>query len=459
MANVVRQVETQFDQLSEGFRAILTRIDGSPIADITSLIINLSIVESLTSSTYYGRCIIDDSLGLITGTEKISFTGEEILIFKGIKSEVSSLRKDYTFFISSLKNEIIPDLEDNIIYELTLESVDNFFNNGIIKSKSYTGTITNIIRNIIISELNNNINRQDLINERFDETDDEITFPFLALRPLEKIEILKQMARKNDQNHINYYAFFQTYNGYNFRSLTSIIEKSKEKKPLKYIFDETAFRNRHNPYVILDYMKPRRFHMKEKIAHGFFKTNVHTYNFFTKQYEKKTYNILDELTNITRLQRDTFFSDNFRQYLERRNITGLDYFIPIREGQVRNVSVPSKEVNNRTESLVKSNPLLSLYKDFLLEIKIYGNTDLNIGDSVSISLPLRTLRDATKSGEDVIDRNISGIYIIDTITTNIELNDYGSMVIYTGLTLFKDGRDVISNLNNRNYLTSNNNVN
>ena len=194
---------------------------GTRSVDITNLIRYYEFSESLFSSTLHGKLIVFDGVGLLNN-ETFTITGEEFLTI-GIQTGEDKLF-EYKFVISNIDIESKSESGDSAVIVLTLLSIDQFSNLFTFKSKGYRdSSITDIVRSILITELGTQIKIDD---ERFVQSTGNKTFAFTKIRPLEKIEILKQQAFQESETLSSTYVFYEDREGYNFRPIEQIIEQA-----------------------------------------------------------------------------------------------------------------------------------------------------------------------------------------------------------------------------------------
>lgn len=396
-------------------KVVMSSLDNSHPLDIRSMLVSLDIVVGM-GHTIYGKMILADGVGLFS-SRKNTAIGEEFVEVE-FKTVGAKDFKKYKFIVSSISEIGRSSMQDSLLMELSLTSVDYFINNGTFISKSYKGNITSIIKTILDSEL-----KTDVPLGTFDESDGDVKFAFTKNKPFEKIDLLKRYAFKNEQISMNFFTFFENFSGYNFRTMSSMFQEEKGKTYPTYKYTPQASANPTDRNIIIEYVLPVSIDLQRKLYHGYFKTNIYSYDIFTKQFQQKTYRL--DQARLSPLESN---EQGASQQLSARlvDMSGLDYFIP------QDTSNP----NSLIDSTISVSPYILQLEENMLLIKIFGNSLLDVAGLVNVEFPLQA--PLTASATNVMDTDISGRYLIQKITHKIQLDDGGRYTYYNDIALIRN---------------------
>lgn len=396
-------------------KVIISSLDGSHAADIKNLVLSIEVVVGL-GHTIYGQMLIADAVGLFSARQN-SAIGEEFIEIEFKTKGAKNFRK-YKFIVSSVTEEGRSTQSDGVLITLHLTSIDYFINNGTFISKSYKGNIHTIIQAIIESEL-----KSDIPISKFDESDGDVKFAFTRNKPFEKIDLLKNYAYKNEQTSMNFFTFFESFDGYNFRTMAGMFQEEKSKEYPTYRYTPLSYTNRDERNIIIEYMIPNNHDIQRKLYHGYFRTNIYSYDIFTKQFQQNTYR-LDQSQVQPLESEERGVSTQLASRLSE--LGGLDYFIP------QDTSNPNSLIN----STISVSPYLLQLEENMIVIKIFGNSLLDVAELVNVEFSLPT--QITSNSTNAIDSAISGRYLIQKITHKIQLDDGGNYTYYNDIALIRN---------------------
>lgn len=409
------------------------KFDGGTPVDIRGLVASISITASLNNPTIFAQILLIDNIDLLNN-EVFSFTGEEFINIS-LRRTNTEFSFSYKFVVSSMSVEVKSISADSSVSSLTLLSVDSFVNSALFKSKGYTGTITEIVRSILETELKTSIN----IN-RFTDSEDGQTFAFTEIKPFEKIAMLTPRASLNSPSITSMFMFYESRAGYNFEPFEEIMDRAAANTdPISFVNTPLESLNREDQLnAILSYMPKSTFNTHRRMYHGLFNSNVKTFDFITKTVEKQEISILEKINDIKHLNTpDPGSSTNFSTKV--KEIGSLTYFIP----------TDSSIIDKTARSLLNNSPFSILLQENTLIIKTFGNFSYDVGDPVLVTiLDNNQLQNQNKKP----DPRYSGKYLIHTITHEIGIDQHG-YTMFNNIVLVREGalRDV--NYYNKQYTT------
>lgn len=419
----------------EVIELVAEKFDGGRKVDIKSIFASIEISTSLSTPTIYGVISLIDNSNLLNN-ETFTFNGEEFITI-AFKRQNTDKTFRYKFVVSTMNMEIKTLSADSSMFVLTLLSVDTFVNSGLFKSKGYGGSITDIIKQILSTELKSEIR---INEERFANTEIQSNYAFTEIKPFEKISIIVPRAFKETEYATNMYMFYETLNGYNFESLNDIIDRGKANTNIMSYSHTplTSIDREININSILKYNPIGTFDNHRRMFHGFYNTKVIKFDFYNKTVANTQYNsILDARKPSLNGRSDPGVSNTFSSTV--KNLGSLTYFIPW-----------DSSINDKTgETLLNNSPFSILMEEGSLEIKTFGNLEYDLGDPLNISiLDNRSLQDNDKKN----DPRYSGKYIIHAITYTIGVNQYGYSM-FNNMKLIRDGALIDGRFYNDQYTT------
>jgi hypothetical protein len=399
--------------------------------DLRKYITSFQFTTTLTSPTIYGNIVINDYDGLMNN-EKLVITGEEFIEIE--LENVEDTKFSYKFVVASVDLEIKDESGDSAILIISLISVDFFSNSFGFKSRGYVNiSITDIIKKILSDELQSEINIQN-----FEDTLGTRTFGFTRIRPLEKIEILKQQSYSKNDYIFSKFFFYETKNGYNFRSFENIVNESNANtQPLTYMYSEAAaFKKFSNPFFrnIKTYESTTRSNNFDRIINGFYGSETYRFDFNTKRVTTEYFNAFEDIKKIAHvgttdksldgLTLNT--SENFAKSLAKAG--PYTYFLPWNsENGVNDLTYKYYQYTKPFEQLLKENTL---------NIVIDGTFLIELGDPLIIEITNNYHPNNINSSKDM---RYSGRYIVQGINHIIQQKDqYGAFYHDTSISLVRD---------------------
>lgn len=384
------------------------RFDGQRQIDCLPFFLQLELTASF-GKTIYGSLTIANMADLLN-QPKYGLIGEEFLIVEFKSPAVKNARR-YKFVCSKISSMGRTDQHESELLAIELVSVDYYVNAGMLISRGYAGKVSNIVKDILAREL-----KTEIAIGTFEETDGETKWAFTRQKPLEKIETLVEYAFKNEQSPLNYFTFYENFDGYNFQSFRNIMEEKKDEQPITYTYTPLAINDPNRPPTyILDYNVNNVRDAIGRIYYGNYRTNVYSYDFFSKTFDKKTFLLSQNYQKQNYINETSMgTSSPLVQRLERMH--GLDYFIP------QDRSNP----NALIDATVGSGPFTSMMAEHMMAVKVNGNSLLDIGKPIRLIFPSISPTSKRDTGQD---SNMSGRYIVHTCTHRIN-NESGTRFSY-----------------------------
>jgi hypothetical protein len=419
------------------------KFDGSKKLDIRPLMISGALSASLFHPTIFSRIMIGDTHNLLDGRD-FAFTGEEFITLSLKQQATSNTNPEstfsYKFIVNNVSVENLVEDSSGSAYVLELVSVDSFINSGMMKSRGYSNTSTNMVKSILENELKTSI---PILN--FEDTVGITQYGFTEIKPFEKINFITSQAYNNREFITSTFSFYENFKGYNFESFENIIQRNLEANttPLTYSYKTTPLSDREAYNTILSYTVPYRFDAKSRLSYGFFSSKVISYNLFEKRPETQTISLPEKLKDNTTKLNDNTDTRSTTIFAEKaKDIGSLTYLIPYAPPQAYN---SPERVDNTNNSLLYAGPFSVLLSENTVMIRINGNLKLDVSDIINLQFPDNLpVTNPTKN----IDRDLSGNYIIAEISHDI-INTGANYEFETNITCIKE-----SSLRNVNFYDS-----
>jgi len=248
--------------------------------------------------------------------------------------------------------------------------------------------------------------------------------------------IASQAFEKNTSTLSSTYFFYETREGYNFRSIENIIFESRSNtQPFVYAYSQLANRNffvdRTIARPIKSIVPTTRMTNLDRLASGFYGSEVIRFDFLQKRITSENYTAVNDIKNFQHVigePNDTSkYTLNVSEVFATKvaKASNFTYFIPW----------SSDEGDLTYKSLLYSAPYLTLLRENTLEIVVDGTLRLKIGDPINVEITDN--RPSIDVGKD-LDSRYSGRYVVQSINHLLTVNDFGSFVYNNSLSISRD---------------------
>ena len=205
----------------------------------------LDIYESMYDQTVHGSVMIFDGAGF---EERFPIVGQEFIYITYKSQSKSGLKVERVYHIIKMSETMID--ERRMVYNLYFCSVEFLLNLKYRVSKSYKGWFSHeIVQDIYEKYILNNLtdveglsyDQKPLLYEQKGKVDsDAYTYQYVManFRPFEAINMVTKKARPSNVKSIGGYVFYENKNGYNFRSIESLLYPEDTDQDVDYQFNE-----------------------------------------------------------------------------------------------------------------------------------------------------------------------------------------------------------------------------
>ena len=357
----------------------------------------------------------------IVGTEKVTikFTDNS-----GVKIGASPKLELY---VNSV-NPVYDDTRKGVV-GLSLVSKEFILNEKIRLRQRYDGPISDNVKKILTDQLPEGLATQKDVSD-FDDTQGDYSFIGNNLKSLYTINWLskKSVSSKQSKGSSAGYFFYETSQGYHFKSIDSLQGQEPKKK---IVYNEVTDQSSNGggedyDYKALEYSKDNLVQAQNKFRFGAYSTRLVCFDPFNCEYQviessAEENERLDKLTlggkKLPKL------NEEFRVTGDKKDFTRTTYALldtgTLPTGDVEEQVEKSNEENFDLRNVL--NQSIMRYNQFLAfsaSITIPGDFSLHAGDAITLDVPLLQQGDT----RDVSARD-SGLYIITDLTHFISGSD------------------------------------
>jgi len=241
------------------------------------------------------------------------------------------------------------------------------------------------------------------------------------------------------------YVFFETYDGYVFKSYDQLIKSDLKHEEYVYSLAQTEESNAQtNTYKILNYSFGSQENILKKMRYGVYSSVIAFFNPSTTEYEEYFFSLDKEYQQMAHLGTDEKIPEqikNFSKYPSRIMLqfydhetyhTGTDIANPSQAGSKGGTPFPDFKKQWMAQSISRS----VIMKNQILNITIPINLQLRAGDKLTVRLPNQSV--TAKRTEKIYDEINSGVYLINKISYEIVRDSKTGMAAVSNVELIRD---------------------
>ena len=434
--------------------------------DISSMVIELNVYESIYKQALTGTVVIIDAVDLgskvrLTGNERISF---KMSTPKGVIDASTETGHPMHIYKMTDKKQVKENVQRYVLHFCSREMLRSIRTRVVT---AITGPIDEIVQDIFADI--NGLDSRKTLNFEPTRNGDKYTFP--SMRPLDAISMLANKALSLHGKSAGYY-FYETTQGYYFRSYENMVAiHSRLARPAVVKYDykvrNTNVGNRmtNNPNSIsrnnksisddLNSVESFEFvNNYDSAAHqatGTYASHMIMYDFFNKTYQEVDFDYHDNYEE--QVHTDSFKNDKTRDYnkfpissapidfdqlsvsdypMSRISLIPTSRFIHGEDTGIFGVAVESDGLLE-AKRVSQQN---SVANGITLRLTVPGQCHLTAGDVIDFDL--RTVQKQRKSiGDDPRDINFAGRYLITTLRHKFNQGSYQCVMECTKDSLYK----------------------
>lgn len=241
------------------------------------------------------------------------------------------------------------------------------------------------------------------------------------------------------------YAFFETYDGYMFKSYDQLIKSDLKHKDYTYGMaqsDESSAET--NSYLILNYSFGSQENILKKMRYGVYSSMIAFFNPSTLEYEEYMFSLDKEYQQMAHLGSDEKIPEqikNFSKYPSRMMLqfydhetyhSGVDIANPQQAGSNGGTPFPDFRKQWMAQSISRN----IIMKNQILNITIPINLQLRAGDKLKVNLPNQSV--ISERSKKIYDDKNSGVYLISKISYEIVRDNAKGLIAVSNVELIRD---------------------
>ena len=366
------------------------------------LLVEFSYYEDIFSFVASGHLTVIDGQGFI---EALQLDGNEFLEIEYSKSKGGISNQGF-FRVYKIGDRVPGGNPNTNYYTLYFCSEELLLSEQNKVTKSYTGTkISDLVKNIlnILQVLPSKI-------YNIEETTGIYDFTIPRLKPLEAISWLSTYARPKASGTVGAdMLFFETKDGYNFRSIKSMISQ-EPMATYKYQLNNLEVADMvEKVFTVIDYEFVKTQDVLENINSGMLSNKLISIDPFKKSYTTTNFNVNSNgATNIGSLKnrlgktQAQSYDSVVKVAISNSNQKQIPY-IKENEGSVAQDIFIEKYLPSRTSQINLANYIT-------VKMTVPGNPSLTVGRTINFNL--LTQRNTESNNQKDLDAYYSGKYLI-----------------------------------------------
>ena len=329
--------------------------------------------------------------------------------------------------------------EDNALYLNQLRNTTNDYAKGktfTIDASSkefFDNELTRVVRRYDgkISESVKKIMKEVIRTPKFldiENTENKYNFLGVTKKPFWTITWLAKKSVPKNKGKSAGYLFFETYDGFKFKSLDTLFGQKPKKK---YIYNNTTkVPNGYNGKIINPPVFSTNIHLQPKLMMGTYNTEHKQIDFYKSKFELKPFDYLTQEKGIRTAGRDFEFVNSEFTSKPSRITYNVSDIGGLPEGKTLSKQLEkSKEINlERQEITNQANMRYNQLGTIQVQVMLVGDFSLRAGDLIECDFP-----ELSSKPNQQPSKKMSGIYMIADVCHRITPND-----TLTSLNLIRD---------------------
>ena len=327
-----------------------------------------------------------------------------------------------SLYVNRVRNVIKDPLESNYFLDLTSE--ESFANEQSRVVKRYDGKISDSVESILKQSTSGSMGIKTSKNVKVDKTLIKYNFignnkkPFTVCTWLASKSVPENAGKSGGAAG---YLFYETQDGFNFRSIDALFKEQKPKR--KLIFTGTPDQPIDYNTKIINYSVEKNIDLKNNLTLGTYSNESIFFDFYEFKYRERSYSVdeggvsgsKDKLEHGGKDTFDASVTDKFRSKPSRIMTRILDVGT-LPEGksskeQLKNwKNHPDQPTFDAAKVMVQSAMRYNQLYSIKINVLIAGDFSLRAGDLVSCDFS--QVNPSTSVG---IDKRSSGIYMIASV--------------------------------------------
>jgi hypothetical protein len=242
------------------------------------------------------------------------------------------------------------------------------------------------------------------------------------------------------------YMFFETYDGYVFKSIDTLIKENQNKHP-DYIYgfaqDESSD-SKKNSYLILNYSFGSQENILKKMRYGVYSSMISFFNPSNLEYEEYFFDLSKEYPKMVHLGTDEDIPETIKTLAKYPSRVMLQFFDHETFHDADTIADPQKAGGSggtqfpdfRKQWMAQSMSRNMILNNQILNITIPINFGIRAGDKLNVKLPNQSV--SSKREEEKYDLVNSGLYLVKKISYDITRDSSKGLIAVCNLELIRD---------------------
>ena len=425
--------------------------DGGNIIDASGVVVDIKYYEDVLSNSVSLSAIITESgesdnekmgnKGILNG---LPVRGGEpsTIIIEDYDGNVLSFKDDSKLYVNRVRN-VIPGTQKDV-YSIDFTSRELFANEQCRVVRRYDGKISENIKEILEKSTSGDAG---IKTKKKVTVDNSNSYNFIG-NDRKPFYVCTWLASKSAPDRGNLkggtagYLFYETYDGFNFRSIDLLFE---QKPKGNYLYSNTEDNPEEYDGKIISYDIDRNIDLQNNLLMGTYSNRTLFFDFYAMNYEVRNFNV--DSTNPAKSKEGgskgkvvsggtedlDYVADEFRKPISRLMNRVKDVgTLPSGKNILEQLKAWKDKAGEATfdaedimvQSLMRYNQLFSIK----INIMIAGDFSLRAGDLIHCEFPELSVDPNTD-----VNKQTGGIYMISSLCHNITPRK-----TYTSLTLVRD---------------------
>jgi len=320
---------------------------------------------------------------------KLKFSDDNALYLNQLRNTTNDYSKGKTFTIDASSKE--------------------FFDNELTRvEERYDGKISESVKKIM-KEVIKTPKKLDI-----EDTVNNYNFIGTIKKPFWTITWLAKKSVPNNKGKSAGYLFFETYNGFKYKSLDTLFGQKPKKK---YIYNNTIkVPNGYDGKIINPPIMSTNIHLQPKLMMGTYNTEHKQFDFYKSKFELKPFDFHKQEKGIKTAGKDfEFVNSEFTSKPSRityniSDVGGLPVGVTLSKQLER-----SKEINLERQSITnQANMRYNQLGTIQVQVMLVGDFSLRAGDVIECDFPELSSKPNQESS-----KKMSGIYMIADVCHRI----------------------------------------
>lgn len=191
--------------------------------DVTTMVGDITIYENIFNPTLHGVMTFVDAVGLLSGYGPFQLIGEEIIRISYEIPDESKPVRDLEFFLYEISDIHNAENMMHKRYVLSFCSYEHIRDAVVNIQHAYDKRCSEIVKDIVSTYLESSKN----VDVEPTKGEQQLVLP--KINPLSAIEFLRKRSVSESKYTSASYLFYETTEGFNFKSIEYMIDKGKQK--------------------------------------------------------------------------------------------------------------------------------------------------------------------------------------------------------------------------------------